>query len=140
MSRVDSSDWERYVAAYVDQVRAETVHAVEQAGQEVRNEAVNRTPVNTGALRAGWQVRSNRIGDRATITVYNETPYAAMVEYGTKPHAIFPKSANGVLRFQVNGQTIYRKYVRKHPGTAPRPMIRPALDRVLPVLRRTLGA
>jgi len=140
VTRVDTGDWERYVARYVLQATQETLHVVEQGVQEVRNEAINRTPVNTGALRAGWQVRSDKLGDRASFIVYNKTPYAATVEYGTKSHRILPKRAGGVLRFQAGGQTVFRKYVDKHPGTQPRPMIRPALDRVLPVLRRKLGA
>lgn len=46
------------------------------------------------------------------------------LENGTRPHAIMARGG-GLLRFVVNGETIYRRMVR-HPGTAERPFMHEA--------------
>ena len=43
------------------------------------------------------------------------------LEYGTVPHAIVAKRS-GVLAFQMNGSTVFRRSVH-HPGTEPRPFM-----------------
>jgi hypothetical protein len=43
--------------------------------------------------------------------------YAAVIEFGSMPHFILPRTAK-VLRFEVDGETVFAKYVH-HPGTAP---------------------
>ena len=138
MNKVDTSDWERYVAEWVEQAGAEALRYVEAAAQNIRTSAIRRSPVNTGYLRAGWQVGSQRFGDKATVTIYNPVPYVKAIEYGTRPRSIFPRNPNGVLRWYVNGQPVFAKYVMKHPGSRPRPMLRPALDEELPKLKRKL--
>lgn len=82
----------------------------------------------------------------------NYTPYGAYVEYGTKPHKIYPKAAHGMigptregqtrratgkgphehivgrgiaLRFKVGGRIVFARYVN-HPGTRPMPFMYPA--------------
>lgn len=52
---------------------------------------------------------------------------AKFLENGTPPHDIVARRAK-MLRFQVNGQTIFRRSVR-HPGTAERPFMQHARDR-----------
>lgn len=38
---------------------------------------------------------------------------------GTKAHPIFPRSG-GVLRFTVNSEVVFARYIRRHPGTTPK--------------------
>lgn len=51
----------------------------------VAADAAARTPVHTGALRAGWKVVPG--DDPGTSVVVNEVPYARFVEYGTRRRA-----------------------------------------------------
>jgi HK97 gp10 family phage protein len=82
-----------------------------------------RVPVDSGALRASLGIRQ----DGNKIIVGPDTPYAAYVEFGTRPHEIRPKQAGGVLRFQMGGQTVYAQVVN-HPGTKAQPFVRPAFE------------
>lgn len=126
------------IAEWVQHASETTVAIAEQGGQEIRNQAVLRTPVKTGVLRAGWQVRSSRRPDGATVDIYNNVNYSAHIEYGTKAYTIYPKSGK-VLAFQMNGKTVFAKSVN-HPGIRfPKPMLRPAVDMVVPAIRRKLG-
>lgn len=48
--------------------------------EEFLSRVKRRTPVASGRLQAGWQAESTD----TEITIANEVPYAAHVEYGTK--------------------------------------------------------
>ncbi len=83
-------------------------------------------PIKTGALRRSLRVTSrglrngNAIGKvRAGGRVAGGTivRHAHLIEYGTKPHLI-PNSV-------INGRFVGTVH---HPGTAPRPFMRPAFD------------
>jgi len=55
--------------------------------------------------------------------------YAHLVELGTKPHLISPKGRSGAVGTLRVGQTFVSGAVM-HPGTPPRPFMRPAHDSV----------
>lgn len=60
--------------------------------------------------------------------------YAAVIEYGSKPHLIKPRKASGWLIFRMpDGRYVKTKLVN-HPGTQPQNVMRDALDRVSRVL------
>lgn len=61
-----------------------------------------------------------------TKVVGTNTEYAIHVEYGTAPRTITPTDAE-VLRFEVDGDVVYTQRV-EHPGTDPRPFLRPAVN------------
>lgn len=74
------------------------------------------------------QIAPRRSGQyAASITVEQEAPlrfairagapHAAIIEYGSMPHFIFPRTAK-VLRFEVDGDVVFAKWVH-HPGTPP---------------------
>jgi len=67
-------------------------------------------PEVTGKLRKSLKIRQKvrrQAYDYILVSVGTTVPYAAMVEFGTKPHRI-----NGI----------------RHPGAAPKPFLRPAFD------------
>src|ERR1019366_7757339 len=107
-----------------------------KAANEIRNQAVLASPVENssiggwgqaGALRAGWQIRTKRLGRmNAFIEVFNPVPYASIIEYGTKPHLIVAKNKKVLANFKE--KKIFGKVVH-HPGTKPHPMLRPAVAR-----------
>jgi len=82
--KIDSSEFERSAKRALDRLAENVMEEVIKAGHEVRNEAIRKTPVDTGALRSGWKIRIQRLGKGGRVTVSNETPYARHVEYGTR--------------------------------------------------------
>jgi len=67
----------------------------------------------------------------------SRSPYAAPLEYGSMPHFIIPRAARA-LRFEIDGETVFAKYVM-HPGTAPQYIIHRAkkdnLDKIMQAIR-----
>lgn len=131
MNQVDDAAFKSGLQDYLTRLTEGVYTEVRQAAQEIRNEAMQRTPVNTGALRSAWQVREQKNIVGGVVEVMNETEYASAVEYGTRPHTI--KAMNKkVLANKRTGQVFGP--VVNHPGTKARPMIRPAVSSVLPKL------
>ena len=105
-------------------------------------DARDNAPTETGALRDSIHVEP--VGDLEFI-ITTDNPVAAWMEYGTRPHVIRPVRAR-VLHFVIDGQEIWAMEVN-HPGTAPRPFMKPAADRarssiaatLLPTLQHYLG-
>lgn len=65
---------------------------------------------------------------RGVISVRH--PAAIYVTGGTRPHRIVPRRPGGVLRFTVNGQVVFARYVN-HPGNKPNDFLRKALRAAL---------
>lgn len=63
---------------------------------------------------------------RHTVEVGTDKEYGIYMEYGTKPHTIEPDTADA-LRFRVDGVEVVTQHV-DHPGTEPRPFMRPAAE------------
>lgn len=101
---------------------------MERRLRRVEVEAIRRAPGHMGStIRA--QIRRGPGGDfQGVIRVSH--PAALYVVNGTRAHQIRPRRPNGVLRFTVNGQVVYAKYVM-HPGTKPNNFLREALRAAL---------
>ncbi len=85
------------------------------------NRANILTPVDTGNLRVHNKMNVKRTANGARGEVYNDADYAAAVHFGSGPYTIRPKKRK-VLKFEVNGQTVFARSVR-HPGTRARPWL-----------------
>ncbi len=99
-------------------------------------------PIKSGALRRSLRIRTSSKKGQLTATLVaggKEAFYAGMVEFGTAPHLIVARNqqdrnvAAKVNRATDNGakalsfgSTIVEQV--QHPGSAPRPFMRPALD------------
>lgn len=91
-------------------------------------------PVDTGRLRASIRLeRRSVFGLRQRWTVGSDVEYAPMVNDGTRPHKIRPRTKKA-LRFKVGGKVVFAK-VASHPGTRARPF----LDRALRDVARSRG-
>lgn len=131
--------------------------ALREASGEIRKAAKRFAPVRTGLLRKSIKnvVRTSKktqevyavvgpaVGFKTTYMGEPQDPakYAHLVEFGTDPHPVAPKSG-GVLAFW--GSDGVRRYVGGgfiHPGTPPRPFLRPAYDSVNSqrIIARRLG-
>lgn len=113
---------------------------VESAINQIETLARAYVPVDTGALRAG--IIAYTEGGGMVGVVEADALYASYVELGTgirgefpgKMITIKPKSPGGLLRWTgKDGKVHYAKEVHS-PGMAPRPFLRPALERVVPSL------
>ena len=94
----------------------------------------------TGALTASIDSRMDVVTANGAIgTIEATAKHASYMERGTPPHRIEPRSADGVLVFQVNGRTVFAKSVA-HPGTQAMPFIGPAGDAAALVLADEIDA
>ena len=51
----------------------------------------------------------------AQVVVFTYDPIFKYVDLGTRPHMIRPKSPDGILRFEVDGEVVFSTYAQ-HPG------------------------
>lgn len=103
-----------------DEVR----QALIRTGIDVENRAKQLCPVDTGRLRSSIVHRIDGAGRVSGITVGTNVSYAADVEYGTAPHVITPKNKRA-LYWPGAAHPVAKV---NHPGTRPRPFMRPALE------------
>lgn len=101
---------------------------MERRVRRVEAEAIRRAPGSMGrTIRA--QIRTGPGGEfQGVINVRH--PAALFVTLGTRPHRIRPRRPGGVLRFTVNGQVVFARYVN-HPGTQPNEFLKDALRAAL---------
>lgn len=121
-------------------VRASTLKVLARSKQLVSGQVLK---VQTGLLRRSINDQYEEAESliKGTVGTNKRTvPYAAIHEFGgtTKPHVIEAKRAE-VLRFQVGGETVFRRKVN-HPGSVmpERSYLRRALRELAPDIRTQL--
>lgn len=146
-------------------VRRATQVALDAGAVRARSE--HKHTKRTGRLTSPAELRgelreSNEQGSWGYLVNY--TPYGAYVEYGTKPHKIYPKAAHGMigptrqgqtrratgkgphehivgrgiaLRFRIGDRIVFARYV-DHPGTPALPFMFPAAEYAGFVLSREI--
>ncbi len=81
----------------------EMITVCRQIGEKLRDETVERTPVDQGDLRAKWAVMPvEKKEDKYIIAITNPAKYAAYVEFGYMQRPgmrLKMKEVNGKLRF-----------------------------------------
>lgn len=117
---------------------------ISSAGNQVQQLAVAYAPRRTGALANSINLLIQNGGMTATVTA--DKPYATYDEYGTGPRGefggppivILPKKGK-YLRFTTkDGKVVYAKRVVSR-GMAPRPFMRPAVERMTLPLATSLS-
>lgn len=115
------------------------------AQQEVRNKICKDikkgAPVDTGTYRDSIQVSSTKYeNNRITTSIFSNLtlggdnptwqniPLALIIEHGTKPHFITPRTPEGVLRWEDENGVHFAKWVW-HPGTRANPHWEKAFNR-----------
>lgn len=97
-----------------------------RAGAKVfADRAKQMVPVKSGQLRDSIKVstRSRRGRVSATVRAGGKTAfYAHMVEFGTARHFIKPRKRKSLFFAGIAREVV------DHPGSAPKPFMRPALD------------
>jgi len=117
---------------------------VVSAINQIQTLAEAYAPVDTGALKGSISAYTQDGG--LTGVVQATALYASYVEFGTgirgefpgKVAIIRPRTPGGMLRWVgKDGKVHFAKQVR-NPGMAPRPFLRPALERTVPALAEGL--
>jgi hypothetical protein len=158
---VDVGDFRRRVAQTQQRINMTLVTAVNAAVEAGVQEAKKgRFKDRTGRLRREIHHDSVRKSSAEVFSyLISATPYSRFVEYGTKPHQIWPKAGHGAmgplmpgqsrrhitdigthrvaLRWYVNGQPVFARMVH-HRGSAPYPYMVPAGLYAALVLRERL--
>ena len=120
------SDLQKQLSTLAPRLQANVMRSALRAGANViKEEAKANVPVDSGLLRKGLKVstRSRRGVVTASVKATGKHSYIARwIEYGTAAHEIVAKNGKSLL---FNG-----KFVDKvmHPGTSPKPFLRPALE------------
>jgi hypothetical protein len=148
LGRLDPQRWSLIVDAVLMRLATET-HRI----------FVEKAPRRTGRLVSSAYVILQR---RGMWVMRVDAPYAAVVEFGSRPHIIRPRRAKA-LRFEVGGEVVFARYIRRgdkiitpkhgrvfrfeiprrvvfakkveHPGTKGQFIIMGALNRVLRKIR-----
>lgn len=101
---------------------------MERRLRRVEAEAIRRAP---GSMKQGIRVSIGPgPGGDFRGTVRSTHPASIYVLNSTRPHRIEPRRPGGVLRFTVNGQVVYARFVN-HPGTKAQPFLQEALRAAL---------
>ncbi|MGW3565136.1 hypothetical protein ACWDSL_14795 [Streptomyces sp. NPDC000941] len=90
--------------------------------ERVTNIAEREAPGSMGRY-ISWKIQDGPGGLRGVIVC--DHPAVRYVLNGTRPHIIRPRRSK-VLRFDVDGRTVFAAYVR-HPGTRPNNFLARAL-------------
>jgi hypothetical protein len=94
------------------------------------NRANILTPVDTGRLRVGNNMRLYTAGLVAYGEVFNQVEYAAAVHNGAKPRTIVPRTKKA-LKFVMNGRTVFASSV-DWPGMKAQPWLSQAMVQTAP--------
>ena len=98
---------------------------VRRIAGEVLTRFQKTAPKKSGRLVASAYIVSPQA---PTWLMKVDAPYAAVVEFGSRPHVILPRRAR-VLHFFVGGEEVFAKRVR-HPGTKGQFIIKKAIEYV----------
>lgn len=99
--------------------------ALRAGANVIKDTAKANVPVKTGALRKSLQVTTGSKGSTVTARLKARgkvAPHAVLVEFGAKPHKIKLRRAGGLT---VGGHVVAEV---DHPGSRPKPFLRPAFD------------
>ena len=120
------SDLNKFLQQLPAKVEANILRGALRAGAVVVREEMRATvPVDTGTLKAGLKISTNRRRGQVSAKVKATGKHAYIapwLEYGTAAHKITAKKGKGLF---FGG--LFVKGVQ-HPGARPKPFLRPALD------------
>lgn len=120
------------VDAFMSRADAAARQAMDMAGDLIVAEAKSLAPSSTGELRnsIGHTAPTGSLaGGDLTVTVSASAEHASHVEFGTKPHKIFPRFRRA-LRFPGSGGGFAFAKVVNHPGTRPQPFLSKAAEQM----------
>lgn len=85
--RLDMRQFARDLERRVKEIPREVKRGVIAGAKEGRMVLKSENPKDTGKMREDWSV-SSKEGKRIRVKLFNDTPYAGIVEVGARPHAM----------------------------------------------------
>lgn len=142
VGQADITNLARAFATSGTSMKASATHLVHEAVGATEEYAKAYAPVRSGRLRGSISSYS----DDLTGVVQASASYAIFVELGTGtrgefptgPITIKPKTGQYLSWIDGNGKRVFAKSVTS-PGMAPKPFLRPALQRAIEELEGQLG-
>lgn len=113
------------------------------AAQDIELRAAAAAPHRTGRLAESITVvylgpLNAVIGPTAFYGVFQEFGTGQRGEFKGNTTVIKPKNPRGMLKFTVNGRTVYARQVR-NPGVPPHPFMRPAFQQEMGMLTTNMA-
>lgn len=101
------------------EVRKELAKTIRAEAKEIRDQALSLSPYETGQLDNDIKIKTSGRGLNARVGVFSKERgfVARILEFGSKPHQIKPRTAT-VLQVKFG----FVKSIN-HPGFAPRPFL-----------------
>jgi len=121
------------VVENVTKAQKETAKKIQEDAKDIISSKINSGGTYVNSIKVSdTKKESNAITTKiytdATVSTLGGATYnlGYLLENGTSPHLIEPLNSS-VLRFEINGETIFAKRVH-HPGTIAREHFKPALE------------
>lgn len=83
----DVATFNRALDRFAVKVLRVTAGKVDSVAAELFRRIVEKTPVDTGAARAAWEIEVQGSGVNRTATIRNRLPYALLLEHGSSEQA-----------------------------------------------------
>lgn len=93
--------------------------------------AVATSPIKTGRLKGSHDPPRFTWGHSPSFRIAATAPYAFYVHQGTAPHLIVAKRAPYLQFFWERRNVVFRGPLVHHPGNAPQPWLRLAMEAVV---------
>ena len=116
------SDLEKFVKGFGEETRKIAIEAAEdmvleadRLAKEHARDKSRRPFLRTGRYLNSIHAEINKRDSQVTGKIASNVEYAGVLEHGSKPHVIIPRTRKA-LKFMVGGKAVFAKKV-KHPGT-----------------------
>lgn len=127
-----SDKWD--IRGVINSLEGDLDDLLELGADIVVAEISTKTPVDSGNLKGN--TTKKKVG-KLHHRVFNNTEYAADVEFGTAPHTIIPVKKKALRWRDKSGKVHFAKRVN-HPGTTAQPFMRPGFRAAKPKIDRLL--
>ena len=79
-----SAGWDKPLTDWTVELREFSNAEIKKFATATLRKIRSKTPVRTGALKAGWYIEQMVNSGIVELTILNDVPYAVYVEYGTE--------------------------------------------------------
>jgi len=120
------AELQKFMDTLPPKLEANVMRSALRAGTKlIKESAVQNAPVKSGRLRDSIRITTRSRGGRVSAFVKaggKKAFYAKWIEFGTAAHDIVAKAGKNLFFGGIFAEKV------RHPGSAPKPFLRPALD------------
>lgn len=97
-------DLDKELAARASAVREGVGLGIRNGARRARALLVRKSPKDTGHLKAGWRDTVStglavKLGTGVVAEVYNDVPYAGIIEHGARPHPVSEEGQRAIFEW-----------------------------------------